>query len=43
MPVPPAAMISRNRALVSGAVPKPANILMVHSRERYIAGWIPRV
>ncbi len=35
-PSPPARRISRNRALVSSAVPKPANIRIVHSLERYI-------
>ena len=35
-PSPPAARIARNRALVSAAVPKPANIRIVHSFERYI-------
>ena len=29
-------MISLNRRLVSSAVPKPANIRIVHSFERYI-------
>ncbi len=42
-PVPPARMISLKRALVSTAVPKPANMRMVHSRERYIEGCTPRV
>ncbi len=37
-PSPPARRISWNRALVSSAVPKPANIRMVHSFERYIEG-----
>ena len=42
-PVPPFRRISLNRVLVSSAVPKPANMRMVQSRERYIAEWIPRV
>ena len=37
-PVPPLRRISLNRPLVSTAVPKPANIRMVHSRLRYICG-----
>ena len=37
-PVPPWRRMSLNRALVSTAVPKPANIRMVHSRLRYISG-----
>ena len=36
-PVPPERIISLKRVLVSIAVPKPANMRMVHSRERYIA------
>ena len=35
-PVPPEDRMSLNRALVSAGVPKPANMRMVHSRERYI-------
>ena len=35
-PSPPAASSSRNRRLVSMAVPNPANIRIVHSFERYI-------
>ena len=35
-PSPPDLMISLNRQLVSSAVPNPANIRIVHSRERYI-------
>ena len=35
-PSPPARRISLNRALVSVAVPNPANIRIVHSFERYI-------
>jgi hypothetical protein len=42
-PVPPARSSSLNRALVSSAVPKPANIRIVHNRDRYIVGWMPRV
>ena len=37
-PVPPALRISLKRALVSSAVPKPANIRIVHSRDRYMDG-----
>ena len=36
-------MISLNRQLVSSAVPKPANIRIVHSFERYIDAYGPRV
>ena len=35
-PVPPDLMISLKRQLVSSAVPNPANIRIVHSRDRYI-------
>ena len=42
-PSPPARMISLNRQLVSSAVPKPANIRIVHSFERYIDAYGPRV
>ncbi len=35
-PSPPLARMARNRSLVSVAVPKPANIRIVHSFERYI-------
>ncbi len=35
-PSPPARRRSRKRALVSSAVPKPANMRMVQSFERYI-------
>ena len=35
-PVPPPRSSSLKRVLVSSAVPKPANIRMVHSFERYI-------
>ncbi len=35
-PSPPERMISLKRSLVSEAVPKPANILIVQSFERYI-------
>ena len=37
-PVPPWRRMSLNRPLVSTAVPKPANMRMVHSRLRYISG-----
>ena len=39
----PARMISLNRQFVSSAVPKPANIRIVHSFERYIDAYGPRV
>ncbi len=42
-PVPPAFRISLKRQFVSSAVPKPANIRIVHSFERYIEAWGPRV
>ena len=42
-PVPPWRNSSLNRALVSSAVPNPANMRIVHSRERYIEAWMPRV
>jgi hypothetical protein len=42
-PSPPAASSSRKRRLVSGAVPKPANMRIVHSFERYIDAYGPRV
>ena len=42
-PVSPGARSSRKRAFVSSAVPKPANIRMVHNFERYIDAWGPRV
>ena len=42
-PVPPDLMISLKRQLVSSAVPKPANIRIVHSRDRYIDAYGPRV
>ena len=42
-PSPPAASSSRKRWLVSSAVPKPANIRMVQSFERYIEAYGPRV
>ena len=32
-----------NRAFVSSAVPKPANIRIVHNRDRYIEACGPRV
>ena len=42
-PSPPDRRISRNRSLVSTAVPKPANIRIVQSFERYIDAYGPRV
>ena len=42
-PSPPALRISLNRQLVSSAVPKPANIRIVHNFERYIDAYGPRV
>ena len=42
-PSPPALMISLNRQLVSSAVPNPANMRIVHSFERYIEAYGPRV
>ena len=42
-PVPPAAISFLNRSFVSSAVPKPANIRIVHSRPRWPVGWMPRV
>ncbi len=42
-PSPPAASSSRNRAFVSTAVPKPANIRIVQSFDRYIDAYGPRV
>jgi hypothetical protein len=42
-PVPPLRSSSLKRALVSSAVPNPANIRIVHRRDRYISGWMPRV
>ena len=42
-PVPPARSSSLKRALVSSAVPKPANMRIVHSCERYIERYRPRV
>jgi hypothetical protein len=42
-PVPPLRRISLNRTLVSSAVPNPANIRIVHKRDRYIEAWMPRV
>ena len=42
-PSPPDLMISLKRQLVSSAVPKPANIRMVHSFDRYIEAYGPRV
>jgi hypothetical protein len=42
-PSPPERRISLNRALVSSAVPKPANIRIVQSFDRYIEAYGPRV
>jgi hypothetical protein len=42
-PSPPERRISLKRALVSVAVPKPANMRMVQSFERYIEAYGPRV
>ncbi len=42
-PVPPARKRSLNRTLVSSAVPKPANIRIVHNRSLYMPECIPRV
>ena len=42
-PVPPDRRSSRNRALVSSAVPNPANMRMVQRRDRYMSGCTPRV
>ena len=42
-PVPPALSSSLKRRFVSSAVPKPANMRIVHSRDRYIEGYTPRV
>src|SRR5207245_9997681 len=42
-PVSPWAMRYLNRRFVSSALPNPANIRIVHSRPRYMVGWIPRV
>ena len=42
-PSPPARRSSLKRALVSAAVPKPANWRIVHSRERYMEAYGPRV
>ena len=42
-PSPPVLMISLNRQLVSSAVPKPANIRIVQSFDRYIDAYGPRV
>ncbi len=41
----PLAFSSRylKRWLVCAAEPNPANCRMVHSRPRYIVGWMPRV
>ena len=42
-PSPPARMISLKRSFVSSAVPKPANMRIVHSLLRYIDAYGPRV
>ena len=42
-PSPPVLMISLNRQFVSSAVPKPANIRIVQSFDRYIDAYGPRV
>ena len=42
-PSPPERRISLKRAFVSSAVPKPANIRIVQSFERYIEAYGPRV
>src|SRR5438876_7918332 len=42
-PVSPWAMRYLNRRFVSSGRPNPANIRIVHSRPRYMVGWIPRV
>ena len=42
-PLPPERSSSLKRRLVSSAVPKPANWRIVHSRERYIDAYGPRV
>ena len=42
-PSPPDLMISLNRQFVSSAVPKPANIRIVHNLDRYIDAYGPRV
>ena len=42
-PSPPDLMISLNRQFVSSAVPKPANIRIVQSFDRYIEAYGPRV
>src|SRR2546422_445852 len=42
-PVSPWAMRYLNRRFVSSGLPNLANIRIVHSRPRYMVGWIPRV
>ncbi len=42
-PSAPAASRYLKRALVSSAVPNPANMRMVHGLPRYMVGWTPRV
>src|SRR5258705_13341930 len=42
-PSPPECRISLNRALVAAGVPKPANWRIVHSFDRYIDAYGPRV
>jgi hypothetical protein len=42
-PSPPARRISLKRQFVSSAVPKPANMRIVHGLDRYIDAYGPRV
>ena len=42
-PLPPLRRISLKRAFVSSGVPKPANIRIVQSFDRYIDAYGPRV
>ena len=42
-PSPPDFRISLKRQFVSSAVPKPANMRIVHSFDRYIEAYGPRV
>ena len=42
-PLPPERRSSLKRRFVSSAVPKPANWRIVHSRDRYIEAYGPRV
>src|ERR1051326_5070852 len=41
-PVCPRSSRNLYRRLVSSAVPNPENCRIVHSRPRYIVGWMPR-